>query len=93
MARAITMPAPPASPVSSRSTSRISIEGVTAHSPALSTNRAIPTSSGTRRPTRSAYGPTSSCPRARPIMQADSESWPAASVVPRSVVSAGSPGR
>jgi hypothetical protein len=93
MARAITIPAPPANPVSSRKSSNSSMDGVIAHSAALSANTTTPTSSGRRRPTRSVNGPISNCPSASPMMHSESESWPAASEARRSMVSWGRPGR
>jgi len=48
---------------------------------------------GRRRPTLSLHGPTSSCPRPKPMVVAVKVSWMAAVETPKSCSSVGSAGR
>jgi hypothetical protein len=68
------MPAQPPSAWARRSTTRLSIEGASTQAIDATIYSAQPTSSGRLRPKRSAIGPYSACPNARPMKKIDSVS-------------------
>ncbi len=92
-ARAITMPAAPASPCTSRKATSVPTVGASAHSAVATTLTTSPASSGRRRPHRSLIGPTTSWPTAMPTRQAVSVSWTVAAGACRDRVTSGSDGR
>jgi hypothetical protein len=74
MARAITMPTPPATPCTRRRPARTGAEGAKAIKNDTSAYAATPATSGRRRPHRSLSGPKISWPTASPMMQVVRES-------------------
>ena len=92
-ARAITIPAAPASPWRNRTTINAQIDGASAHSTDVALKATKPISSGRRRPRASLVGPMNNCPSAIPSTEAVSVSCPAGADACSVRVSDGSPGR
>lgn len=92
-ARAMTMPAAPARPWSSRKPMSSWTEGAIAQIAVAPTYTIMPISSGLRRPQRSLIGPTTSWPNAIPAMHAVRVSWTVAAGAVRESATAGSAGR
>src|SRR3712207_890289 len=93
LARAPTPPAALPTPCSTRRTPSTSTVGATSTSGDATTCRAVPASSGRRRPSASESGPMTSCPRASPTSVPVSVSCTIGELVRRSVAMAGSAGR
>ncbi len=92
-ARAMTMPAAPARPWSSRNPMRSSAVGAKAQTAVARTYTTMPASSGRRRPHLSLMGPTTSWPRAMPARQAVRVSWTVAAGACSAPVTSGRAGR
>ena len=93
MAMATTPPAAAPNPWSTRNTPRVTMSGANATPTDAATWREVASTRGSRRPTRSLQGPTTSCPNPKPTAVAVSVSWTTAVDTPNSLSSAGKAGR
>ncbi len=93
IARAVTIPAATTNPWTNRPAVSSSRVGAAATSNDAAAQASRPTTTGSRRPTRSATGPMTSWPSARPKTQAVSVSWIWVSATPNSAASVGYAGR
>lgn len=88
-----TIPAAPAKPCATRPSTRIQMDGASAHTTAAIAVPTEPRMSSVRRPTRSESGPITSCPTASETMNAVRVSWAVEAVISNSSTISGSAGR